>query len=131
MTFGQSGAAPRRVLVVDDFAVMRRIIAAQLHSLGMTSVDIAVDGVQALQMLQEHQYDLVISDWNMEPMSGADLIRAARATPANARTRFLVITAESRNDVLLAAKQAGADMHLLKPFKAGALRAKLDQAWAA
>lgn len=131
MTAVQTGDVSRRVLVVDDFPVIRRIIAAQLDALGITDVDTAEDGREAMRLLLARPYDLVISDWNMEPVSGADLIRAARANAALDRTRFMVVTAESRTEVLLAARAAGADMHLLKPFKVGALRTKLEQAWAA
>ena len=98
-----------KVLVVDDYATMRRIINNQLTQLGYTDIDEAADGDDALAKLREAHYGLVISDWNMEPMTGYDLLKQVRADDKLKTTPFIMITAEAKADHAIAAKQAGVD----------------------
>ena len=110
-----------KVLVVDDYSTMRRIIRNQLSQLGYTNVDEAANGEDALTKLREAHYHLVISDWNMEPMTGYDLLRKVRADATLKETPFIMITAEAKADHVIAAKEAGVDNYLLKPFNATVL----------
>ncbi|HPQ50833.1 MAG TPA: response regulator, partial [Alphaproteobacteria bacterium] len=95
------------VLIVDDYKTMLRIIGNLLKQLGFNNVDEATDGGMALEMFKNKNYGLVISDWNMEPMSGLDLLKKVRVLPANANVPFVMITAESKTENVIAAKQAG------------------------
>lgn len=119
-----------KVLVVDDYATMRRIIRNQLNQLGYNDIDEAGTGEDALTKLREAHYNLVISDWNMEPMSGYDLLRKVRSDQKLKDTTFIMITAEAKAENTIAAKEAGADNYLLKPFNAGALGEKIGTALA-
>jgi two-component system, chemotaxis family, chemotaxis protein CheY len=110
-----------KVLVVDDYSTMRRIIRNQLNQLGYTDVDEAANGEDALTKLREAHYHLVISDWNMEPMTGYDLLRKVRADAMLKDTPFIMVTAEAKADHAIAAKEAGVDNYLLKPFNATVL----------
>ena len=114
------------VLVVDDYNTMIRIIRNLLKQLGFEDVDDASDGSAALAKLREKKYGLVISDWNMEPMTGYELLAQVRADPALASTRFIMVTAESKTENVIAAKKAGVDNYIVKPFNAQTLQHKID-----
>jgi two-component system chemotaxis response regulator CheY len=113
------------ILIVDDYNTMIRIIRNLLKQLGFDNVDDATDGTAALAKMREKQYGLVISDWNMTPMTGYDLLREIRADPALSATRFIMVTAESKTDNVIAAKKAGVDNYIVKPFNAQTLQHKI------
>ncbi|HOO51090.1 MAG TPA: response regulator [Alphaproteobacteria bacterium] len=113
------------VLIVDDYKTMLRIIGNLLKQLGFNNVDEATDGTMALEMFKNKDYGLVISDWNMEPMSGLDLLKQVRTLPANANVPFVMVTAESKTENVIAAKQAGVSNYIVKPFNAETLKTKL------
>jgi two-component system chemotaxis response regulator CheY len=113
------------VLIVDDYQTMIRIIRNLLKQLGFANVDEAGDGSAALNMMRE-DYGLVISDWNMEPMTGYELLREVRADDRLSRTPFIMVTAESKTDNVVAAKKAGVNNYIVKPFNAATLKAKID-----
>ena len=113
------------VLVVDDYNTMIRIIRNLLKQLGFNNVDDACDGSSALAKLREKSYGLVISDWNMTPMTGYELLREIRADPVLRPTRFIMVTAESKTDNVIAAKKAGVDNYIVKPFNAQTLQHKI------
>ncbi|MBL8640364.1 MAG: response regulator [Alphaproteobacteria bacterium] len=113
------------VLIVDDYKTMLRIIGNLLKQLGFSHVDEATDGSMALEMFKSKTYGLVISDWNMEPMSGLDLLKHVRALPTNNNVPFVMVTAESKTENVIAAKQAGVSNYIVKPFNAETLKAKL------
>ena len=114
------------VLVVDDYSTMVRIIRNLLRQLGFEDVDDAHDGVAALAKMNSKRYGLVISDWNMEPMTGYDLLREVRADPNLATTPFIMITAESKTENVIAAKKAGVNNYIVKPFNAATLKTKIE-----
>ncbi len=113
------------ILVVDDYSTMRRIIRNLLKQLGFENVDEAADGSEALKKMQEKSFQLIISDWNMEPMTGLDLLRAVRADAKNGMLPFIMVTAESKPENVIVAKQAGVSNYIVKPFNAETLKAKL------
>jgi two-component system, chemotaxis family, chemotaxis protein CheY len=117
------------ILVVDDMATMTRIVCTLLRQLGFYNIDTASDGVSALEKMRRQPYALVISDWNMEPMNGLQLLRHGR-TESKFDTRFIIITAEAKPQHVIDAKQAGASAFLIKPFTAQALKAKIEEALA-
>ena len=114
------------VLVVDDYKTMIRIIRNLLKQLGFVNVDEAGDGSAALNMMRQKNYGLVISDWNMEPMTGFELLREVRADDQLSRTPFIMVTAESKTENVMAAKKAGVNNYIVKPFNAATLKAKID-----
>jgi two-component system chemotaxis response regulator CheY len=114
------------VLVVDDYKTMIRIISNLLKQIGFKNIDDAADGSAALSKLRSGKYGLVVSDWNMEPMTGLELLREVRADGALKSTPFLMVTAESKTENVLAAKQAGVDNYIVKPFNAETLKGKLE-----
>ena len=114
------------VLVVDDYKTMIRIIRNLLRQLGFVNVDEASDGSAALNMMREKNYGLVISDWNMEPMTGYELLREVRADDVLSRTPFIMVTAEAKTDNVIAAKKAGVNNYIVKPFNAATLKSKID-----
>jgi len=114
-----------RILVVDDFATMRRIIRNLLKELGHTDVDEAEDGVCALAKLREGAFDFVISDWNMPNMTGIELLQAIRADEALKKMPVLMVTAEARKDNIIMAAQSGASGYVVKPFTAATLDEKI------
>jgi two-component system, chemotaxis family, chemotaxis protein CheY len=118
------------VLVVDDYSTMVRIIRNLLHQLGFSDVDDANDGAAALAKMRAKRYGLVISDWNMEPMSGYELLLQVRADPALGETPFIMVTAESKTDNVIAARKAGVNNYIVKPFNAQTLRTKIEAAFA-
>jgi two-component system chemotaxis response regulator CheY len=113
------------ILVVDDYNTMVRIIRNLLKQLGFENVDEANDGSSALAKLREKPYGLVISDWNMEPMTGYDLLKEVRSDPALGKTPFIMVTAESKTENVIAAKKAGVDNYIIKPFNAQTLGHKI------
>lgn len=115
-----------RVLIVDDYTTMIRIIQNLLRQLGFEHIDNASDGTAALAKLRETRYDLVISDWNMEPMTGYELLQNVRADPDLNKTPFIMITAESKTENVIAAKKAGVSNYIVKPFNAQTLKTKID-----
>ncbi len=117
------------VLVVDDYQTMIRIIKNLLKQLGFNNVDEATDGSMAYDMVTKKKYGLVISDWNMEPMSGLDFLKKVRATADNdniSKVPFIMITAESKTENVIAAKQAGVNNYIVKPFNAETLKTKIS-----
>ena len=114
------------VLVVDDYKTMIRIIRNLLKQLGFTNVDEAKDGAEAFDLMQKRRYGLVISDWNMEPMTGYELLKKVRSDESLQKTPFIMITAESKTDNVIAAKKAGVNNYIVKPFNASTLKAKID-----
>ena len=114
------------ILVVDDYATMIRIIRNLLRQLGFENVDEASDGRAALAKLRARKFGLVISDWNMEPMTGYELLQEVRADRALFAMPFIMITAESKTDNVIAAKKAGVNNYIVKPFNAATLKGKID-----
>ncbi|MDP6571869.1 MAG: response regulator [Rhodospirillales bacterium] len=114
-----------KFLVVDDYNTMQRILTNLLKQLGFTNVDAASDGQQALTMLQSDSFDFVISDWNMEPMTGIELLREVRGDDSLKHLPFIMITAESKTENVVAAKQAGVSNYIVKPFNAETLKGKI------
>ena len=119
------------ILVVDDYSTMIRIIRNLLKQLGFEDIDDASDGSAALAKMQEKKYGLVISDWNMEPMTGYELLKEVRASSALSKTPFIMVTAESKTENVVAAKQAGANNYIIKPFNAETLKHKIEAVFAA
>jgi two-component system, chemotaxis family, chemotaxis protein CheY len=118
------------ILVVDDYHTMVRIIHNLLKQLGFENVDDAPDGSSALAKLRSKKYGLVISDWNMEPMTGYDLLREVRADPSLGKIPFIMITAESKTENVIAAKMAGVNNYIVKPFNAQTLQHKIAAVFA-
>jgi len=113
------------VLVVDDYKTMLRIISNLLKQLGFENVEEASDGTEALDKMKKSTYGLVISDWNMEPMTGYELLLKVRADDALKRTPFIMVTAESKTENVIAAKKAGVNNYIVKPFNAATLKQKI------
>ena len=118
------------VLVVDDYNTMIRIIRNLLKQLGFEDVDDASDGSAALAKMRDKKYGLVISDWNMEPMTGYELLKEVRADPGLTKTPFIMVTAESKTENLIAAKKAGVNNYIVKPFNAQTLKTKIEAVFA-
>ncbi len=114
------------VLVVDDYNTMVRIIRNLLRQLGFETIDEAVDGSAALAKMRQRRYGLVISDWNMQPMTGYELLREVRCDPVLSDTPFIMVTAESKTENVIAAKKAGVSNYIVKPFNAQTLRTKIE-----
>src|SRR5882724_450620 len=114
------------ILIVDDYNTMIRIIRNLLRQLGFEDVDDAPDGSAALAKLRSKPYGLVISDWNMEPMTGYDLLREVRSDPSIGKTPFIMVTAESKTENVIAAKKAGVDNYIVKPFNAQTLQSNIQ-----
>ena len=113
------------VLVVDDYGTMRRIIRNLLTQIGFSNIDEAADGATALGKLREKPFGLVISDWNMEPMTGLQLLKEVRSDAKLAHIPFVMVTAESKTENVIAAKEAGVTNYIVKPFNAETLKQKL------
>jgi two-component system chemotaxis response regulator CheY len=114
------------VLVVDDYNTMIRIIRNLLKQIGFQDVDDASDGASALAKMRAKKYGLVISDWNMEPMTGYDLLKEVRADPQLGQIPFIMVTAESKTENVIAAKKAGVNNYIVKPFNAQTLQNKIQ-----
>lgn len=116
-----------KILIVDDFSTMRRIIKNLLKELGFTNVSEADDGNTALPMLKSGGFDFLITDWNMPGMQGIDLLRNVRADPGIATLPVLLVTAEAKKDQIVEAAQAGVNGYIVKPFNAATLKEKIDK----
>lgn len=116
-----------KILIVDDFSTMRRIIKNLLRDLGFTNTSEADDGLTALPMLQGGKYDFLVTDWNMPGMQGIDLLKAVRADAELASLPVLMVTAESKKDQIVEAAQAGVNGYVVKPFTAVTLKEKIDK----
>jgi two-component system chemotaxis response regulator CheY len=114
------------VLVVDDYSTMVRIIRNLLGQLGFADIDDARDGASALEKMRAKKYGLVISDWNMEPMTGYDLLKEVRADPGLGTVPFIMVTAESKTENVIAARKAGVNTYIVKPFNAQTLKSKIE-----
>ena len=114
-----------RVLIVDDYQTMLKVLKSLLRQLKFTNVDEATNAPDALGKLRQGGYGMVISDWNMEPMSGFELLQHVRADDAMKDLPFILVTAESRTENVIAAKQAGVSNYIIKPFTAETLKTKL------
>ncbi|MEL6186853.1 MAG: response regulator [Myxococcota bacterium] len=114
-----------KILSVDDFSTMRRIVKNLLKQLGYYNVEEAENGEAALEMIRENKYELIISDWNMPVKTGIELLRDVRADPALKHIPFLMVTAEAEKDNVLEAMEAGVNNYILKPFTAKVLEDKL------
>ena len=116
-----------KILVVDDFSTMRRIIKNLLKDLGFSNIQEADDGSTALPMLQQGDFDFVVTDWNMPGMQGIDLLRAIRADDSLKHLPVLMVTAEAKKEQTVAAAQAGVNGYVVKPFTAATLKEKLEK----
>jgi len=116
-----------KILVVDDFATMRRILKNVLKQIGFTNIGEADDGSTALAVLKKDKIDLIMSDWNMPKVSGLDLLKAVRSDEAMKATPFLMVTAEGQKDSVIQAVQAGVSNYVVKPFTADTIKEKLEQ----
>jgi two-component system chemotaxis response regulator CheY len=113
------------VLVVDDYKTMIRIVRGLLEQLGFRNIDDAPDGVAALEKVRQGNYGLILSDWNMTPMTGYELLKAVRADPRTAATPFVMVTAEVKTENVVLARQAGVNNYIIKPFTLAVLKQKL------
>jgi two-component system, chemotaxis family, chemotaxis protein CheY len=118
-----------KILIVDDFSTMRRIIKNLLRDLGYNNTAEADDGTTALPMLQTGQYDFLVTDWNMPGMQGIDLLKAVRSDSSISGIPVLMVTAESKREQIVEAAQAGVNGYIVKPFTAQTLKEKIDKIW--
>ena len=116
-----------KILVVDDFPTMRRIIKNLLKDLGFENVDEAEDGAMGLEKLRNGNFEFVVSDWNMPNMDGLEMLKSIRADPALSSLPVLMVTAEAKKENIIAAAQAGANGYVVKPFTAATLEEKLNK----
>lgn len=114
-----------QILVVEDNTTMRRIVRDLIKQIGFKNIEEAIDGTDAMTKLNEKAYDFIISDWHMEPMTGLDLLKQVRAHEKLKRIPFLMVTAESKPENILAAKNAGVSNYIIKPFNAQTLKTKM------
>ncbi len=115
------------VLVVDDYVQILRIICNLMRELGFSNLDTAANGAEALKKLRKGQYSLVLSDWNMEPITGYQLLQEIRQDAKLHDTPFIMITAESKSEYVMAAREAGVDNYIVKPFTSQTLFEKIEQ----
>lgn len=113
------------VLVVDDYKTMIRIVRGLLEQLGFSNVDDAMDGPTALEKIKQKDYGLILSDWNMTPMTGYDLLQAVRADPRTKAVPFVMVTAEAKTENVVLARAAGCNNYIIKPFNLAVLKQKL------
>jgi|TARA_R100001143_G_scaffold63532_1_gene71420 two-component system chemotaxis response regulator CheY len=116
-----------KILVVDDFPTMRRIIRNLLKDLGFENVDEAEDGQMGLDKVRDNNFDLVVSDWNMPNMDGLSMLQAIRADEKLGKTPVLMVTAEAKKENIVAAAKAGANGYVVKPFTAAVLEEKINK----
>lgn len=116
-----------KILVVDDFPTMRRIVRGVLKQLGFNNIDEAEDGVQALSKVKAGKFDFIVSDWNMPNMEGIDLLRQIRGTPELQHLPVLLVTAEAEKEKIMEAIKAGVNNYVVKPFNAATLQEKMDK----
>ncbi len=114
-----------KILVVDDFATMRRIVKGLLQELGYHNIQDAEDGAAALAKLKTERFDLVVTDWNMPVMTGLELLKAIRAEPSLKAIPVLMVTAENSREQIIEAAQSGVSGYIIKPFTAVTLREKI------
>jgi two-component system, chemotaxis family, chemotaxis protein CheY len=114
-----------KIMIVDDYSTMLRILRNLLRQLEFNNVEEANNGGDALHKLREGQYNLIISDWNMAPMTGLELLKEVRADAKLKHIPFIMVTAESKTDNVIAAKQAGVSNYIVKPFNAETLKSKM------
>ena len=114
------------ILIVDDYKTMLRIVRGLLNQLGFMTIDEATDGTMAWDMVKKKPYGLIVSDWNMEPMSGFEFLKLVRTNDATRQLPFIMVTAESKTENIIAAKQAGVSNYIVKPFNAQTLKQKLE-----
>jgi two-component system chemotaxis response regulator CheY len=114
------------IIIVDDYKTMLRIVRGLLNQLGFNNIDEATDGAVAWDMIQKKPYGLIISDWNMEPMSGFELLKKVRTNEKTMQLPFIMVTAESKTENIIAAKQAGVSNYIVKPFNAETLKQKMQ-----
>ncbi len=116
-----------KILIVDDFSTMRRIIKNLLRDLGFTNTQEADDGVTALPMLRNGDFDFLVTDWNMPGMNGIDLLKEVRSDAKLASLPVLMVTAEAKRDQIIEAAQAGVNGYVVKPFTAQVLKEKIEK----
>ena len=116
-----------KILVVDDFSTMRRIVKNLLKQLGYVNIDEAEDGAQAYEKAKDGSYGFIVSDWNMPNMDGLDLVKSVRANPDIKDLPILMVTAEAEKDKVIAAIQAGVNNYIVKPFTGDTLKEKMDK----
>jgi len=119
------------ILIVDDYKTMLRIVRGLLNQLGFMNIDEATDGTMAWDMVKKKTYGLIVSDWNMEPMSGYEFLKLVRTNEATKQLPFIMVTAESKTENIIAAKQAGVSNYIVKPFNAVTLKQKLEAVFGA
>ena len=116
-----------RVLVVDDFESMRRIVRQLLHDMGFRDITLADDGTTALAMLKQDDFGFLVTDWHMPEMDGIDLVRAVRADPRLKPIPILMVTAEAKREQIIEAVKAGVNDYVVKPFTPQVLKAKIEK----
>jgi two-component system chemotaxis response regulator CheY len=116
-----------KILIVDDFSTMRRIIKNLLRELGFTNTTEADDGKTALPILQKQEFDFLVTDWNMPGMTGLELLKAVRADERLAKLPVLMVTAERKRENIVDAAEAGVNGYIVKPFTAATLREKMEK----
>lgn len=116
-----------RILVVDDESSMRLFLVRALGTIGIKCVEVACDGQEAFEKLEVHPYDLILSDWNMQPMDGLELLKRVRADASISHTPFIMMSAHAEPESITRAKQAGVDAYILKPFSLRTLTATIKK----
>jgi two-component system chemotaxis response regulator CheY len=119
-----------RILIVDDFPTMRKIVRGVLKQIGYSNIEEAEDGVQAYAKLEKEHFDFVVSDWNMPNMTGLELLKAVRANPKTKQIPFLMVTAEADKENIVEAVKSGVSNYVVKPFNAGTLKEKIEKIFA-
>lgn len=119
-----------KILIVDDFPTMRKIVRGVLKQIGYTNIDEAEDGAQAYEKVEQNDYDFIVSDWNMPNMTGLELLKAVRANPKSKNIPFLMVTAEADKENIVEAVKSGVSNYVVKPFNAGTLKEKIDKIFA-
>lgn len=120
-----------RILIVDDFPTMRKIVRGVLRQLGFNNIEEAEDGAQAYAKLEKEEFDFIVSDWNMPNMTGLELLKAVRANPKTKHLPFLMVTAEADKENIVEAVKSGVSNYVVKPFNAGTLKEKIEKIFAA
>lgn len=116
-----------KILIVDDFSTMRRIVKNLLRDLGFTNTHEADDGLTAIPLLETGNFDFLVTDWNMPGMTGFDLLKTCRADPKLKDLPILMVTAEAKREQIVAAAQAGVNGYIVKPFTAAVLKEKIEK----
>lgn len=116
-----------KVLVVDDFATMRRIVTNLLNNIGFTRIEEAEDGIEGFDKAKSGEFDLIISDWNMPRLDGLEMVKQIRSLESGKKIPILMVTAESKREQIIAAAQAGVNGYIVKPFNEKTLREKLEK----